>query len=131
MEGSGRPERVLVVEDDERSRRLARAALEIGAMSVEVAADGTSALAACARAEFDAVLLDIQLPDLDGPSVLARLRADDRTAGLLVVALTAFAMAGDRERLLALGFDGYLTKPIEVPTFADSVRNILLAHRAA
>jgi two-component system cell cycle response regulator DivK len=68
------------------------------------------------------VLLDIQLPDMDGLSVLGRLRAEPDTAGIPVVALTAFAMRQDRERLLRAGFDGYLGKPIDVRAFPEQVR---------
>jgi two-component system, cell cycle response regulator DivK len=70
------------------------------------------------------ILLDIQLPDLDGITVLAQLRADPRTARIGVVALTAFAMRGDRERFLNAGFDGYLAKPISVTAFAGQVREL-------
>ena len=66
--------------------------------------------------------MDIQLPDLDGISALGRLRADERTASIPVLALTAQAMQGDRERLLAAGFDGYVSKPVNVVELLDTVR---------
>jgi two-component system cell cycle response regulator DivK len=121
---AGAPQ-VLVVEDDERSRKLAVTVLRAGGFEVAAAGCGLDALAACAARRPDVVLLDVQLPDLQGPDVLARLRADARLASLPVVAVTAFAMASDRERLLAAGFDGLLTKPIDVPTFAATVRSFL------
>jgi two-component system cell cycle response regulator DivK len=65
---------------------------------------------------------DIRLPDIDGPAALVLLRADPRTARIPVVAVTSSAMMGDRERLLAAGFDGYLEKPINIREFADQVR---------
>ena len=68
------------------------------------------------------VLMDIQLPDLDGTAALQRLRADPATAALVVVALTAFAMKDERERFLGAGFDGYLVKPIDVRAFPEQVR---------
>jgi two-component system cell cycle response regulator DivK len=66
--------------------------------------------------------MDIRLPDLDGVSALGRLRADERTAAIPVLAVTAQAMQGDRERLLAAGFDGYVSKPVNVVELLDTVR---------
>ena len=118
-------ERVLVVEDNERNRKLVLAVLEVAGMTVEARSSGAEALDRCATGDLDLVLLDIQLPDLDGVEVLHRLRASSDTANLPVVALTAFAMEGDEARFLAEGFDGYLTKPIDVRRFADQVREVL------
>jgi two-component system cell cycle response regulator DivK len=70
--------------------------------------------------------MDIRLPDMDGTAALQRLRDDERTAGIPVVALTSFAMKGDRERFIAAGFDGYLEKPISVREFPDQVRGFLV-----
>jgi two-component system cell cycle response regulator DivK len=66
--------------------------------------------------------MDIQLPDMDGVTALGRLRADPSTAALTVVALTAFAMNEDRERLMSAGFDGYLVKPIDIKSFPEQIR---------
>jgi len=71
------------------------------------------------------ILLDIRLPGLDGFGVLKRLRADPVTAGIPVVALTAQAMVGDREQVLAAGFDGYIAKPVDTRTLAEQVRSAL------
>jgi two-component system cell cycle response regulator DivK len=70
----------------------------------------------------DLVLMDIQLPDVDGVHVLHRLRADERTAAIPVLAVTAQAMHGDRERFLAAGFDGYVSKPLNIHEFIGTVR---------
>jgi two-component system cell cycle response regulator DivK len=70
----------------------------------------------------DVVLMDVRLPDLDGPAALIVLRADPRSAAIPVVAVTSSAMMGDRDRLLTAGFDGYLEKPINVREFAQQVR---------
>jgi two-component system cell cycle response regulator DivK len=118
-------ERVLVVEDNERNRKLVLAVLEVAGMEVEAVASGQAALARCADGDLDVVLLDIQLSDIDGVEVLHQLRTQSETAMLPVVALTAFAMDGDEARYLAEGFDGYLTKPIDVRRFADQVREVL------
>jgi two-component system, cell cycle response regulator DivK len=107
-------ERILVVEDNARNMKLFRDVLvaqgyhpleaTTGAQAVELAADHTP----------DLVLMDIRLPDTDGVHTLDRLRADERTASIPVLAVTAQAMHGDRERFLAAGFDGYLSKPVSV-----------------
>ena len=70
----------------------------------------------------DLVLMDIHLPDIDGVEALRILRADERTASVPVLALTAQAMEGDRERFLAAGFDGYLSKPVNIADLLDAVR---------
>jgi CheY-like chemotaxis protein len=75
-----------------------------------------------ARHGPDLVLMDIQLPDIDGVDALGRLRADERSATLPVLALTAQAMEGDRERFLAAGFDGYLSKPVDIAEFVTTVK---------
>ena len=118
-------ERVLVVEDNERNRKLVLAVLEVAGMTVEAVAPGQAALDRCEAGDLDVVLLDIQLSDLDGVEVLHQLRERAESAHLPVVALTAFAMEGDEVRYLAEGFDGYLTKPIDVRRFADQVREVL------
>ena len=103
--------RVALVEDNEDNRILLFALLEEEYELLEYE-DGPSALEGLPSADADVVLLDISLPGMDGTEVLRRLRADARTAELPVVALTAHAMAGDRERFIAMGFDAYVTKPI-------------------
>ncbi|HEY3057909.1 MAG TPA: response regulator [Chloroflexota bacterium] len=114
-------ELILIVEDNPRNLKLVRDLLRLHGFKTIEAATGAQAIALAQDQEPRLVLLDIQLPDLDGASVLAALRSHDRTAGLAVVALTAFAMHGDRERFLAAGFDGYLAKPISVKTFAGEI----------
>ncbi len=125
------PERVLVVEDNERNRRLVLAVLEAAGMEGETVTTGADALARCAAGDLDVVLLDIQLPDLDGVQVLQRLRAEPEPFSVPVIALTAFAMDGDEERFRSAGFDGYLTKPIDVRRFADQVREVLAGRVAS
>jgi signal transduction histidine kinase len=104
--------RVLVVDDNHTNREVARALLEAVGATVGTAASGAEGLAALDSAEFDIVLMDIHMPDMSGIETLAAIRAAGRES-LPVVALTADAMAGERERLLALGFNGYVSKPIE------------------
>jgi CheY-like chemotaxis protein len=113
--------RVLVVDDHAANRRLARAVLERVGYRVVEAADGTSALAAATGSPPDLVLLDIAMPGLDGLAVIRSLRADPRTRGVRVVALTALASAEDRERIMAAGFDGFVAKPIEAASLEAAV----------
>jgi two-component system cell cycle response regulator DivK len=105
---------ILIVEDNARNMKLVRDVLNhVGYRTLEAATaeDGL----ALARAEHPGlVLMDVQLPGMDGVEALERLRADPATAAVRVVALTAFAMKEDRERFLAAGFDGYLEKPLDV-----------------
>jgi two-component system, cell cycle response regulator DivK len=113
---------VLIVEDNPRNLKLARDLLQIHGFRTLEATTGADALTIAESELPRLVLLDIQLPDLDGASVLAELRRRPRTARIPVVALTAFAMHGDRERFLEAGFDGYISKPVAVKTFAAEVQ---------
>ncbi len=115
-------ERVLVVEDNEKNMKLVRDILEAMGYSPLEASSGEQALTLAAEQAPALVLMDIQLPDLDGSEALRRLREDERTAGIPVLALTAQAMQGDRERFLAAGFDGYLSKPIDIDELLETVR---------
>ena len=103
--------RIAIVEDNPDNRLLASTILEDHA-EVDEYESGPEALAGMRLHPPDAVLLDISLPGMDGVAVLAALRADECLRALPVIAITAHAMAGDRERYLTLGFDGYVAKPI-------------------
>lgn len=102
---------IAVVEDNADNRLLVQAMLEDQFQVVEYE-DGQEALEGLRTERPDLVLLDISLPGMDGLEILREIRADGRLRDLPVIALTAHAMAGDRERFLDAGFDGYLTKPI-------------------
>jgi two-component system, cell cycle response regulator DivK len=115
-------EQILIVEDNEKNMKLFRDVLNAtGYRTVEATTGGEAVRLAAAHAP-DLVLMDIQLPDLDGSEALGRLRADERTASIPVLALTAQAMYGDRERFLAAGFDGYISKPVNVVELLRTVR---------
>jgi two-component system, cell cycle response regulator DivK len=115
-------ERILVVEDNEKNMKLFRDVLVATGYRMLEATTGTEAVDMASEHMPDLVLMDIQLPDLDGVQALHRLRADVRTARIPVLALTAQAMHGDRERFLAAGFDGYLSKPVDVRELIGTVR---------
>lgn len=103
--------RLALVEDNIDNRVLAHAFLD-DRFDLDDYENGPDALAGIARSKPELILLDISLPGMDGVEVLRRLRADPALAGLPVIAITAHAMTGDREKYLALGFDDYVTKPI-------------------
>ena len=115
-------ELVLVVEDNEKIMKLFRDVLQATGYRTLEATTGERALELAAEHDPDLVLMDAQLPGIDGIEALRRLREDARTAETPVVALTAQAMAGDRERFLEAGFDGYLSKPVDLPEFIDTVK---------
>ena len=115
-------ERILVVEDNELNMKLLRDVLVATGYRTLEATTGTEAVELAAAHEPDLVLMDIQLPDIDGVQALHRLRADDRTAGIPVLAVTAQAMQGDRQLFLAAGFDGYVSKPVNVRELIGTVR---------
>ena len=114
---------VLVVEDNEKNMKLFRDVLLVSGYRTLEAVTGIQAVELATTHSPDLVLMDIQLPDIGGVDALGRLRADERTAGVPVVALTAQAMEGDRERFLAAGFDGYLSKPVNVADLLATVKN--------
>jgi two-component system cell cycle response regulator DivK len=112
---------ILVVEDNERNMKLLRDVLQaIGYHTLEATSAG-QALVLAAENRPALVLMDIRLPDMDGVEALKRLRMDPRTASVPVLAVTAQAMKGDRERFLGEGFDGYVSKPIDVDELIEAV----------
>jgi len=121
--------RILVVEDNDKNLKLTRDVLEFAGYTVEVATTGEEAVAQALASVPDLILMDLQLPGMDGHEALARLRADPDTQRVPVVALTASAMPMDRERALSAGFDGFLEKPIRVREFPDQVRRHLRKRR--
>ena len=116
---------ILIVEDNERNLKLFREVLQLNGFETVEARTAQEGLELAASTPPDLVIMDIQLPDLDGASALTLLRKQEGTAHVPVVAVTAFAMKGDRERLLFLGFDDYIPKPIDVSSFADRLRRLL------
>jgi two-component system, cell cycle response regulator DivK len=116
---------ILIVEDTANSRELLRTVLEQQGYRVVEARDGEEAIRSLDEARPDLVLLDLQIPLRSGYEVLQAIRSDDRFANLPVVALTASAMQGDREKALAAGFTGYITKPIGLRQLRDEVNRLL------
>ncbi len=127
------PLRVLLAEDNIVNQRLAVRLLEKEGHSVVVAGDGSKALQALERQQFDLILMDVQMPIMDGMETTAAIRKQEQGNGthIPIVAMTAHAMAGDRQRFLAMGMDGYLSKPIHSRDLYDAIENIFLPSRVS
>ena len=122
-------ELILIVEDNEKNLKLARDVLRFHGFRTIEATDGESAITMATEQLPALVLMDIQLPGIDGIAAMKRIRADPRTKHIPTVALTASVMTGDRERFNEAGFDGFIAKPIDVKTFPATVRGYLEAKR--
>ena len=120
--------RILVVEDSPDNMRLFRTLLTLKGHEVIGLAGGEELLDALDRTEPELVFMDIQLPGKDGFALLGEIRRSAH-AGLRVVALTAHAMSGDRERAMEAGFDGYITKPIDIRAFPEQIARALAGER--
>jgi two-component system, cell cycle response regulator DivK len=115
-------EQILVVEDNEKNMKLFRDVLQSTGYYTLEATTGSQAVELATERLPDLVLMDIRLPDIGGVEALGRLRADERTVDIPVLAVTAQAMDGDRERFLAMGFEGYLSKPVEISELVAAVK---------
>ena len=118
-------QRILVVEDNERNLKLIRDVLQFAGYEIVEATSGEQGVALAQDCEPDLVLMDLQLPQMDGTEALRLLRESPRTSDVPVVAVTAFAMREDRERAFGAGFDGYLQKPISIRALPEQVRGFL------
>jgi CheY-like chemotaxis protein len=124
-----RPYRILVVDDNEAGAFLVSSVLELDGFVVDSADSSGEVLQRLKDRLPDLILMDVQLPGQDGLSLTRQLLADPATAGIPIVALTANAMPDDRERALAAGCIGYITKPIDTRTLGDQIRDYLPAER--
>ena len=123
--------RILYIEDNPGNRLLVRRVLEAEGYSVMEAADGTSGLEMAAQGSPDLILLDINLPEIDGYDLARRFRAIPNLQEVPILAVTANVMKGDRERTLEAGCDGYIQKPIDVDRLPEQVRETLQKARAS
>lgn len=117
--------KVLLVEDNEMNRDMLSRRLARKGYDVVIAIDGHDGLEAASRERPDIILMDMSLPGLDGWDATRRLKAEPDTCGIPVVALTAHAMASDREKALEAGCDDYDTKPVELPRLLDKMERLL------
>jgi two-component system cell cycle response regulator DivK len=117
--------RILIIEDNETNRYLARFLLEKAGFEVQTAVNGVQGLVMARAERFDMVVLDIQMPEMDGYETAVALRSDPASAGVPIVGVSSFALPGDRDKALRLGFAHYIEKPIDPSTFADEIRRFL------
>ena len=115
-------EQILVVEDNEKNMKLFRDVLRATGYRTLEASTGGQALLLAATHGPALVLMDVRLPDMTGVEALSRLRQDERTALIPVLAVTAQAMKGDRQRFIEAGFDGYLSKPVDIDELLTTVK---------
>jgi two-component system cell cycle response regulator DivK len=118
---SGSP--ILVVEDNDKNMKLFRDVLRATGYDTLEATTGEDAVELARTSAVALVLMDVQLPGIDGVEALAQLRGDERTASIPVLALTAQAMFGDEQRFLDAGFDGYLSKPVDIAALIAAVKD--------
>ena len=118
--------RILLVEDNPLNLKLVRDVLQVAGYDVVEARSGEEGLRVAAEKPPDLVLMDLQLPGIDGTETMHQLRSGGLDRGVPIVAVTAFAMAADRERAALAGFDGYVEKPISVRSLARQVESLLV-----
>lgn len=124
-------ETILIVEDSPLNRKLVEAVLRPHGYRLLIAVDGEEAIEMATRERPDLILMDIQLPKVSGYDATKILRSQPETAHIPIVALTAHAMADERERMMAAGCDGYITKPIDTRAFPGRVRQYLDSRKGA
>ncbi len=121
--------RVLIVDDNPINVELAGFVLESDGFEIATATNAEEASARVAAFDPHVILMDIQMPGIDGLTLVKRLKADPTTWGITIIAFTAYAMKGDEAKMRAAGCDGYISKPIDIGTFAQGVRSHLAAGR--
>ncbi len=117
--------KILLVEDNELNRDMLERRLLRKGFQVILAANGEESIAKAAQDRPDLILLDLSLPGIDGWEATRRIKADDETAVIPIIALTAHAMTGDREKALAAGCDEYDTKPVELERLLGKIQRLL------
>jgi CheY-like chemotaxis protein len=119
--------RILIAEDNDVNRELLRELLQHFGYEVFEAANGVEALKEAARVQPDLFLLDIQMPHMDGITLLKNLRAEPKLASIPAIALTAYAMIDEAEKIKQAGFNGYVTKPFDFPQLKEAIERQLTA----
>ena len=120
-------ELILIIEDNEKNRKLVRDVLQVKGYNTVETSTAEEGLKLALEKSPSLILMDIQLPEMDGITALKQLRADPKTKGISVIAITASAMTHNGETMLAEGFDGYQTKPISLKEFLGEVQRVLAA----
>jgi two-component system cell cycle response regulator len=117
--------RILIIEDNVHNLELMSYLLTAHGFEIETAIDGERALRSLRDGTFDLIICDVHLPKIDGLQVVSVIKSSSASAAVPVIAVTALAMVGDRERLLAAGFDAYIAKPIDPAAFLKEIQVIL------
>jgi two-component system, cell cycle response regulator DivK len=121
--------RILIIEDNENNRYLARFLLEHAGFEVQTAVDGVQGLSLARGGGFALIVLDVEMPRMDGYETAAALLREPASARVPIVGVSSFAMSGDRDRAMRAGFAGYIEKPIDPATFAEQIRGFLEGRR--
>jgi len=116
---------ILIVDDNPANMKLVRVLLSSEGYDVRTALDAEAALGELRSSRPDLILMDIQLPGMDGLELTRKLKSDPATRNIKIVGLTAYAMRGDQERIIAAGCDGYIPKPIDTRTLPNSIKGYL------
>ena len=119
---------VLIVDDQPDNLMIAKVALEFQGAVVSIASNGEEGILLLASIQPTLILLDLSMPKMDGWDMLIQIRARPETSKIPVIALTAHAMGGDRERVMEAGFDGYISKPFDVMTLPGEIQQVVKAH---
>ena len=122
-------ELILIVEDNDKNRKLMRDVLQFKGYRVAEAETGEDGVRLARELHPDLILMDIQLPGISGITAFRQIREDSATARIPGIAVTASAMTQDRQTIMAAGFDGYQSKPLNVKAFIEAVRQMMLDHR--
>lgn len=121
------PGKIMIVEDNPVNLKLAGDLLEIDGFEVYRCADAESALKGLEQFQPDLILMDVALPGMDGLTLTRKLKSEEKTKKIKILALTAFAMKSDRDRVMSAGCDGYITKPIDTRKFSSQINSYLTA----
>ena len=119
------PARILIVDDNPINLKLACSVLELEGYEIQQAQDAEQAMATLGKKYFDLILMDIELPGMDGLTLTRLLKLDEKTKNIPVVALTAYAMKGDDQKMIQAGCVGYISKPIDTRTFPKQVEEFI------
>jgi two-component system cell cycle response regulator DivK len=121
--------KILIIDDNEKNRKLARVLLLHNGYETIEAEDGKQGIEQAKKHLPDLILMDIQMPVMDGLEATKKLRADEQTKNIPIIAITSYAMKGDREKIVEKGFDAYIPKPIDIDGFIEQIKEFSQANK--